>query len=246
MRNVFVVCAVLLVWGAVPAAGQVSDPRVFVSVNAAFQAAPEDVSDRFTFEAELEAATVDVDYGFAQGTNFDGGVAVRLWKRIGAGIAVSRYAKDASAAVTGAIPHPFFFEQPRDITGDATGLARSETAVHLQLVYIVPTTGRFRVLLAGGPSRIELEQDIVTAVQYDESFPFDAAAFRSATSRGLKDSAIGFNAGADVSFMLTRMIGLGGMVRFSRASVDLAGPDARSISLDAGGFQGGAGVRIVF
>lgn len=245
MRNLCVVCAVLVVWGTVPAAGQTGGPRVLVSVNAAVQPAPQRVSDPFTFEAELETATVDVGYDFVQGTIVDGGVAVRLWKRMGAGVAVSRYSRDASATVTAAIPHPFFFEQPRDIAGEATGLARSETAVHLQIVYILPTTGRLRVLLTGGPSRIEVEQEIVTAVQYDEAFPFDTATFRSATSRGFKDAAVGFNAGADVSFMFTRMFGVGGLVRFSRASVDL-GPDDRRISFDAGGVQAGGGLRVVF
>jgi hypothetical protein len=46
--------------------------------------------------------------------------------------------------------------------------------------------------------------------------------------------------------MFTRLFGLGGMVRFSRADIDLDGPDNRSISVQAGGVQAGAGVRVVF
>ncbi len=245
MRNV-VLCVALLVCLAVPAAAQVSNPRVFISVNAGIQPAPSGLSDRFTFEAELETATVDVDYPFEQATIIDGGAAVRLWKRLGAGVAVSSYARDGSAAVDASIPHPFFFEQPREVTGDATDITRSESAIHAQLVYIVHTSERLRILFSAGPSRIAVEQEIVTGVQYDESFPFDTATFRSATTQLLKGSKIGFNVGADVGYMITRMFGVGGMVRFSRADIDLDGPANRSISVEAGGVQVGGGIRVVF
>lgn len=245
MRNV-VLCTALVVCAGAPAAAQMSNPRVFVSVNAGIQPAPSNLSDRFTFEAELETATVDVEYPFAQATVFDGGAAVRLWKRLGAGAAFSSYSRDGSATVNAGIPHPFFFEQPREVTGEATGVGRSETAVHLQLVYIVPTNGRFRLLLGAGPSRIQVEQEVVTDVQYDESFPFDTATFRSATTRSFTGSRIGFNAGVDVGYMITDNFGIGGMVRFSRADLDLDGPDNRTISLEAGGVQVGGGLRVVF
>lgn len=245
MRNV-VLSALLVAATAGPAAAQVSDPRVFASVNATVRPAPEGLSDSFTFEAELETATVDVDYAFRQATMVDGGVTVRLWKRLGIGVAASNYSRDASAAVEAQIPHPFFFEQPRAIAGDATDLSRTETAVHVQLAYVLPIGGRWRVLLGAGPSRIQLEQEIVTVVHYEEAFPFDTATFRSTTSRAFKGSGIGFNATADVSFMFTRLLGIGGMARYSRATVDLDGPDNRRISQDAGGFQAGGGIRMVF
>jgi opacity protein-like surface antigen len=245
MRNV-VLCAALLVCGAVPSAAQVSNPRVFISVNGGIQPAQSDLSDRFTFDAELETASVDVDYPFEQATIIDVGGAVRFWKRLAAGVAVSSYSRDGSAAVDASIPHPFFFEQPREVTGDAIDITRSETAVHAQLMYIVTTGDRLRVLVSAGPSRIAVEQDIVTGVRYDESFPFDTATFRSAATRSFTGSKIGFNVGADVGYMFTRMFGVGGMVRFSRADMDLDGPDNRSISVQAGGVQAGAGIRVVF
>jgi hypothetical protein len=245
MRNL-VGCAALLVCVAVPAAAQVSNPRVFISVNAAVQPAPSDLADRFTFDAELETATVDVAYPFEPATSIDVGGAVRLWKRLGAGIAVSRYSRAGSAAVDATIPHPFFFEQPREVTGEATDISRSETAVHAQVIYIVPTSERLRILFSAGPSRLEVEQEIVTGVQYDEAFPFDTATFRSASTRSITGSKIGFNVGADVGYMITRVFGIGGMVRFSRADIDLDAPDNRTVSVKAGGIQGGGGIRVVF
>ena len=51
-----------------------------------------------------------------------------------------------------AFPHPFFFNQPREVTGEATGVKRSETAVHVQAMYLVNPGGRLRLVLSGGPS----------------------------------------------------------------------------------------------
>ena len=102
------------------------------------------------------------------------------------------------------------------------------------------------MLLSAGPSRIAAEQDIVTAVHYDESYPFDTATYRSATKRAFSGSAIGIHAGADVSYRLTRIIGAGGTLRFSRADLDLEGPDNRRISLEAGGLQVAGGIRVIF
>ena len=80
---------------------------------------------------------------------------------------------------------------------------------------------------------------------YDETYPFDTATFRSATTRRSKASVTGFNAGADLQWMFGRHIGLGGMVRFTRGSVDLTTENDRRISVRAGGVQAG-GLRIGF
>ena len=44
----------------------------------------------------------------------------------------------------------------------------------------------------------------------------------------------------------SRQFGVGGILRFSRATVDLDAPDNRTVSVDAGGFYAGGGLRIVF
>ena len=56
----------------------------------------------------------------------------------------------------------------------------------------------------------------------------------------------GFNAGADLRWMFSRNIGVGGMVRYIRGSVDLD-DRGRSPNLGAGGWlQVGGGLRIGF
>ena len=238
-----VLCA--LFFGANAEAQTLRD-RVWISVNAGMQIPADDLADRFEFQRFVEQATVDVDYDGDPGIFFDGGLTFRLWKRLGAGVALSRFSHDSSAGVEARIPHPFFDNQHREISGTADGVTRAETGIHVQLTYVANTRGALKMVLSGGPSYFDLEQDLVGGVQYAESFPFDEATFTAADLSRASATGLGFNVGADVAWMLGRQFGIGGLIRFSRASIDLDTNDRRTIEVKAGGFQAGAGLRILF
>jgi opacity protein-like surface antigen len=229
-----------------PLAGPASEPRVFADFNGGFQPAGSALNDRLEFEQYLETASADVRYATKSAPWFGGGIGVRAWKRLGVGIAFSTFSRDDSAGIDARIPHPFQFARLREISGEAASHDVKEAAIHGQLLFIVPARGRLRMILSGGPSRIEAERGIVTAVRFDEEFPFDTATFRTADTRVMTEAKIGFNVGADVAYMFSRTIGVGGIVRFSRATVDFARPDGGRVSVEAGGFQAGAGLRFAF
>jgi hypothetical protein len=231
---------------AAPVAAQTWPERVHISVSGAFQATSNDFSDRFEFERDLETGSTAVDSPVQGGFVFDAGAGVRLWKNLAAGVAVSYFTRDDPASTTSSFPHPFFFNQPRAVTGEATGVNRSETAVHVQAMYLVNPGGRLRLVLSGGPSFFAVQQDVVTEVTITETYPFDTATFASATTSREKGSAVAFNAGADVMWMLTPRFGVGGLVRYSRATVDLDAPGNRTIPVDAGGVYAGGGIRVLF
>ena len=246
MRTVILSLAITLA-AALPAAAQSTwSERVHISVNGAFQTTTNDFGDRFEFERNLETGSTDVDYPVQGGFIFDAGAGYRLWKNFAAGVSVSYFTRDDVAATTTSVPHPFFFNQPREVTGEATGVKRSETAVHVQAMYLIKGGDRLRVVLSGGPSFFTVEQDLVTEVVITETYPFDTATFDSARKSREKGSAPAFNVGADVMWMLTRTFGVGGLVRFSRASIDLDAPASRTISVDAGGVFAGGGIRLLF
>jgi hypothetical protein len=102
------------------------------------------------------------------------------------------------------------------------------------------------VIAFAGPSRISVEQTFVTDVQYTQTFPFDTATFSRATTRRSSASAAGFNGGADVIWMFARRFGVGGLVQYSAAQVREDVGNNRSLTVDAGGIQAGAGLRMVF
>ena len=239
-------CVISVLSCASPVLAQSWPERVHISVNGAFQATSNDFSDRFTFEESLETGSTDSDYPVESGFVFDVGGGYRLFGNLGAGVAVSYFTKAGTAATTSSFPHPFFFNRPRAVTGDATNLTRTETAVHVHAMYLVNPGGKLRMIFSGGPSFLNVKQDIVAEVLISETFPFDEAAFSSARSEEAKGSKVAFNVGADVLWMFAPRFGVGGLVRFSRASVDLDAPGGRTIPVDAGGVYAGGGVRLLF
>jgi hypothetical protein len=244
--SAWLTAAALILPGVATRAQAQSEPRFVVGVSGGVQAAGSSLSDHFEFERNVETATVDVKYPTKPQALIDAGIGVRLWKHFGASVAVSHAMRSGSAEVDARIPHPLQFAQPRTVEGTQSGIDTTETDVHVQLLYAVQTSPSITLTLSAGPSIVHLEQELVNGVTYDETYPFDVATFRSAESRRAKASAAGFNAGADLRWMFSRSIGLGGLVRYSRATVDLATSDNRTLSVRAGGVQAGVGIRLVF
>jgi len=245
MIRTFMLCAALAL-AATPALAQADPPRAFLNINGGVQRAGVSLSNHFEFESNVETATVDVRYPAKAARVFDAAAGVTFWKRLGLGVAVSRTTGSGAARVRASIPHPLQYNSARAVEGDQSALARAESAAHLHLLYSLPASGRWNIVLAAGPTFVNLEQELVTDVQYDETYPFDEASFRAATTRRSKASGIGAGAGIDVRWMLGRRVGLGGLVRFTRAWVDLDAGDNRRLRVDAGGLQAGAGLRIAF
>ena len=227
-----------------PAAAQAGQ-RFTISVNGGYQPSTTAFDDRVTYDLNRETATVDTDYSVEAGPLFDAGVSLRLWKGLAVGVSFSRFSVDETADVTASLPHPLFFQRPRNITGQPGGLSREETGIHIQAQYQLPPFGPLQVVVGGGPSIIDVKQSIVTDVNYTESFPFDTAEFVGVDSREISGTAGGFHVGADLRWMFTPNIGVGGLIRFSRGTVDLT-VDSRTIQVDAGGFQVGGGIRLGF
>jgi len=83
-------------------------------------------------------------------------------------------------------------------------------------------------------------------VTVSETYPFDTATFASATTKQLSSTAVGFNAGVDISSPLSSRVAVGGLVRYSRADVKFSNTGAAEQTVRAGGLEAGAGIRIRF
>lgn len=244
MKKAFVLA--ILLFSARDAAAQTPAGRFSISVNGGVQAAASDLHDTFTFVEFQENGTVTADYPAKAGLLVDGGFAVRLQKKIRAAVVVAYATRDSAAGIKAQIPHPFVLGRLRDISGTSSKLNRRELGAHAQLQYVMPLTSRVHLVLAGGPSYFNVEQQLVDTVQFDQVYPYDEATFRGATHRRAKGSGVGFNAGADAVWTFNRSVGLGGTVRFVRGSVDVKAADNRKVNVDAGGVQGGLGLRFFF
>lgn len=233
----------LLLVTALPARAQT---RVRVAVDAGRQTTSTTFGQTGGFPDFLEDATFTVDHAIDAGAFYEGGVTVRIASGFSAGVAVSYFSRDDGAGVRAALPHPFFFNRPRTVSGTPGGLERRETGVHVLFGWLLPGTDRVDVMLTAGPSVFQIEQDLVERVAYSHSYPYDDAVFTGVTTTRSSENAVGFNAGADVSFRLTANVGVGLLIRYSHATSDGFSAAGAPVSVDVGGLHAGGGLRLAF
>jgi hypothetical protein len=175
----------------------------------------------------------------------------------GVGVSFSRTAHEDVATLSARVPHPIFAnayatdEAPTDEV-----MQRVEGGVNLQAMVVAAQNERFRFRVFGGPTYFRVEQDAVTAIRYDQEFlflqPVNAIEITQFDSARIEGTGWGFLAGADASVFFNRIIGVGGFAKFSRGNVDLENTLATAIgdddlvSVKAGGFQVGGGLRLKF
>ena len=220
--------------------------RGFVTVNGGYQATSTDFADNVVFTRFVEEGDLDAKYGLGAGALYDVGGAVRVWQNLAVGVAVSAFSEDSDTSVTARIPHPFFFDRDRQVSGSQGDLGREETAVHVRAIWVVPVTEAVEVAVFGGPTFFNIKQELVSDVLFTQAYPFDAATYTGATTGTQSESAVGFNVGADLAFYFSGHIGVGWLARFSRATIDLPSQDGGTVAVDTGGFQTGGGLRLRF
>jgi hypothetical protein len=219
--------------------------RIWIGGSGGVQPAGTSFDDTFEVPLYTETERVNVDYPMKSGPVIDVRGGYRVWKRLTVGVGVTRYSQRADARVEARLPHPFFDNQFRDVEGTTSAL-RAETTTHLLLGWMLPLSDRMRVMLTAGPSFVNVEQTLVTDVEYSETYPYDTAEFTGASTRRASRSATGFNAAADLTWMFSRQVGAGALVQVSQAHARLSAGEGRTIAVDAGGVQFAGGLRLFF
>lgn len=245
-----IICAMALLAIASEASAQSTarPDRLRIDLDAGVQLSSGSLDTSATKPVYLENATIDASYKMTHGPVIDGGVSVRVAGHVSVGVMVSSFSASADAAVSAAIPHPFFFKTPRTIAGTAPALHRDELATHILAIYTLHPGNAVDVALSVGPSFFRVRQDVVSDITFADTYPFDAPVFTSAGSQRVSASnTTGFNVGADVGLRLARHAGLGASVRFSKAIGSLMVPNSTTtVSVDAGGTQIVGGLRLYF
>jgi hypothetical protein len=221
--------------------------RIYVSVNGAFQTGGDNFGETVTFRENAEDGRFTTDYEVKSGPALNVSVGAGLWRNIGVGVGVTRYSKNTPTAFSASVPHPFFFNRPRDVEGEVAGITREELAVHVQARATFVPTRRVQAVVFGGPSFFTVKQGIVNDFEISEMYPYDTATFNRGISTNVDESKIGFNVGADVGYFFTRQVGVGGSVQWAAATIDApASSGTGSFDIKAGGLQVGAGLRLRF
>ncbi len=194
----------------------------------------------------VEPSTVDTNYSVKGARAFDFGGGVRVAPHLAVGGSFSRFEKAGSVTVDARVPHPFFFNQPRTVTGTASDLARRETGLHGKIAFVGSMGGGWEISVSGGPSFFTVDQDFVEDITIDQTYPYDTATFASAVSTRHSTSGLGFNVGADVTKLFTPHMGVGAAIMISRAKLHFDTFSDPTRTFDVGGARIGGGLRFRF
>jgi hypothetical protein len=228
----------------VPPRPPVIDERVFFSAGPLFQVNSNDFTDTATIRRNAENGRLETSYDVGGGLAFEASGSFLVWNNLALGVGLTLFSASTTTTIDAQVPHPFYFNQPRAVTGEADG-DRSETAVHIQAKWLVPVNDNVLVTIFGGPSFFKVEQDIVNDFEYSESFPFDTATFTRAVADTQTESKIGFNVGGDFAYFFSRQVGVGVTAQYSAATVEMTVPSGTA-DVKAGGGQIGGGLRLRF
>jgi hypothetical protein len=230
-----------------PAAAQShSQPRVEISANVGAQTGASKFTETDAIPSNGgETETITVEHGVKTTLGFNAGGAVRVASQFWVGVQYAMADMKPGASITAVVPHPILFNAPRTVEGSIDDVAHNERNVHVDLMYALPLHA-LDVKIMAGPTFFNVKQDFVSSVTVNETYPFDTATFASATTKQLSNSAVGFNAGVDISYPLSAPIGIGGLIRYSTADVKFDDPNTGHHTVKAGGLEATAGVRLRF
>lgn len=222
-----------------PASAQTG--RVTASINFGAQGSSGDFTQRLTPTIYDEVASIEIGQNYESGPLFDIGAGMTLFDNLGVSLSYSRTAGDGVATVAAQIPDPLFFDRPRGASASVDGLKHTENAVHLQVFYRFAATPKIDISVGVGPTFFSVKQELIDNVTVTEPTPTVTPVVVS-----LSDSPVGINVGADITYLVTKTVGAGVLLRYATGSADFATASGSSVSLDAGGFQIAGGLRVRF
>ena len=224
-------CALALA-AAAPARAQVWEDRAYVNASLGFHLASQSSAETLTPVIYDERASVTTTRVIGRGTMpLDVGAGVRVWKNFGLGAAFTQLSVTSMATLDARVPHPILFNQSR-FASVPVELKHSESSIHLLAVSVLPLSDRMDLALSGGPTIMTVKRDRVTGVQVAEESPtFATVTIAKALVATSEERVFGAVGGADVTYFVTPMAGVGVGVRYVTGS-------------DAGRFQLAVGARL--
>jgi len=186
--------------------------------------------------------------------DFGGGVIVR--NRWVFGASFDRTAETSPAEVVLTLRHP---EYHPTLTGTAATepLERVEQGLHFSVGMNVPITSAFSLRVFGGPSYLTRDQAILDDLDFHEPQDQVTGAYSAKVdwteTKQVHSSAWGYHVGADGSYFFSKYVGVGGQLRYSRATFETENAlqsrlEDRPMTdrVTGGGLSLAAGIRIRF
>ena len=240
MKKAAVLCLAFCALAAPRAYAQMKwTDKGFANINIGAQSGSHDVQTTTTFTVYDEDAQVTTAQKTGGGFLFDINGGYKVWSNLVVAVGYTFMSDSTDGAVTASIPDPAVFDHPRTVNTTADNLKHTENALNFMGVWMVPVTDKVDVGISFGPTVFFVKQELPDTIQFTEPGP----TVTGLTKKDVSKTAGGVNFGVDVTYLLTKKMGVGGILRYTWGSVDL---DGAKDSLTVGGFQIGVGARYRF
>ena len=229
-----------------PAVARPAYPGIF-HIDALYRVGFDDftrTTEAFT-ERFREEGSITANYGNRSGIAFGLLAGYSVWGPVSIGGGLDYYIRKPHVTVEAHVPHPFYFDKLRTGTFETEGLSAHEAAIHIPVMW-TGQYGALSVMLYGGPTIFRVSQSVVTDLELDEQYPYDAVKIVGVKTDERKGTLFGYHAGADVSYFFSRTIGVGGGVRYSHANLQFDNDDSAAVNGTAGAATAAAGLRVKF
>lgn len=240
MKKTAVLCLVFCALAAPRASAQMKwTDKAFANINIGGQAGSHDLATTTTFVVYDEDAHINTTQKTGGGFLFDMNGGYKVWSNLVVAVGYTFMSDSTDGAVTATIPDPRVFDSPRTVTTTANDLKHTENALNFMGVWMVPVTDKVDVGISFGPTVFFVKQELPDTIQFTEPGP----TVTGLTTKDISKTTGGVNLGVDVTYLLTKKMGVGGILRYTWGSVNLEGA---TDSLTVGGFQIGVGARYRF
>lgn len=228
----------------------------YLNLNAMYPSREHAVSQSRSMALYDETADFDVRHAVSRRVPLDASVGFRVWSNLSVGVGATYLRTRQGVDVTGTVPHPLFYDRPRDVRQQPSGFRRTEIAAHLQAGWTIPLAGRLDLALSAGPSLLLVKHDSVSAIAVREvGAPYDQAR-TEVTRTAVRERVPGANVGVDLTYhFIARRnpgtvfwtAGIGIFARWTTGTATLPEPAFDpDQTIEAGGLQAGAGLRFRF
>lgn len=243
--------ALLVAAGAAQAQTPPEEGRWHIGVNLGIQPQSRTFTETAVPVVYGEPASVTVHHGLGSRPFIDASAAFRVWENLGLGVGYSRLSSTETPPVSALVPSPLVFGNARPASATAANLSHTESTAHALFLWMMPVSPKAEVAAIAGASFVTVTQDLVSGLTAIEGAPpFASVAISSVQTQAVSKTAPALTLGADFTYLMSKQVGAGGFVRFSRLSggnVDLDSPTGSGqVSVSAGGFQLGVGLRVRF
>jgi hypothetical protein len=219
---------------AVRSAEDGAETRLALFLNGVTESSDFGLTESRSFPIFRETATLDVNYRESSRSGYEFGALVRILGPVGIVASVELFDSAPSATYRNRLPHPFFYDRLRELSGEQPDLSWSERALHVDPVLSLDFGPRLSVDVFSGVSMFFTETELLDEILYEEVFPYDSLVSKGTTFRRMEARPLGYNLGVSTTLRLLGVLGMNFGLRYSRAGVrlDLAEGEITSTPAD--------------